>query len=109
MSLFTNSYMPVGFELAMELTFPSEESTTAGILLAMTQLLGVVFAVGLGHLNLWVGCFWSLASQALLLLVGTVITGCIPNKLLRQEAFRQDNGDFKRKTSHHGSRLVFIE
>lgn len=105
--IFTNAYMPVGFELAMELTFPAEETTTTGILMAMTQILGVLFAVGVGYLNLWIGCYWSLFSQGALLILGTVITGCIPNKLLRQEAFKQ-NPEI-RKLSHLGSRLVFIE
>ncbi|KAJ8921576.1 hypothetical protein NQ315_010481 [Exocentrus adspersus] len=105
--IFTNAYMPVGFELAMELTFPSEESTTTGILMAMTQVLGAIFAVGVGYLNQWIGCYWSLASQGILLVLGTVITGCIPNKLRRQEAFKQNINE--RKVSHHGSRLVFIE
>ncbi|XP_018571730.1 uncharacterized MFS-type transporter C09D4.1-like [Anoplophora glabripennis] len=105
--VFTNAYMPVGFEFAMELTFPSEESTTTGILMAMTQVLGALFAIGVGYLNLWIGCYWSLFSQGVLLFLGTVITGYVPNKLLRQEAFKQNL--IERKVSHLGSRLVFIE
>lgn len=40
--------MPVGFEMAVELTYPSDESTTAGILNAMTQAVGVVVTMFLG-------------------------------------------------------------
>lgn len=79
--LFTNAYMPVGFEFAMELTFPSSEGTTTGLLMAPSQILGVVFALMLGQLNALIGPFWALGSQAGLLGVGTVITWFVPNKL----------------------------
>ncbi|KAJ8979451.1 hypothetical protein NQ317_006765 [Molorchus minor] len=102
---FIYGYMPVGFELAMELTFPLEESTTTGILLAMTQLLGTPFAVCAGLLNKAIGSFWTLGILAGLLFIGTVITGCVPNNLLRQEAFRTGNSELKRKASQYGSRL----
>ncbi|CAH1173871.1 unnamed protein product [Phaedon cochleariae] len=106
---FTNAYMPVGFELAMELTYPSEESTTTGILMAGTQILGVVFTVALGYFNMWMGCFWALATQSAFLFLGTVVTALVPNTLLRQEAYKLNNVGFDRKASYHGSRLVFIE
>ncbi|CAH1958086.1 unnamed protein product [Acanthoscelides obtectus] len=105
--MFTNAYMPVGFELAIELTFPSDESLTTSILLTMTQVFGALFTVGVGYLNIWTGCFWSLASQAVLLFIGTCITAFIPNSLRRQEAFRRDPN--MKKNSMHGSRLIFIE
>nr|CAI5840952.1 unnamed protein product [Callosobruchus analis] len=105
--IFTNAYMPVGFELAIELTFPSEESTTTSMLLMMTQILGVIFTVALGYLNLVLGCFWSLCSQSVLLFIGTAVTAFIPNDLRRQEAFKRDPE--MKKNSMHGSRLVFIE
>lgn len=102
--------MPVGFELAMELTYPAEESTTTGILLSLSQILGVIFTVALGYLNLWLGCYWSIMSQAALLFLGTVITGFIPNRLLRQEAFKDaHNLNSTKKASFKGSKLFFIE
>lgn len=86
-SVFTSAYWSVGFELAVELTYPSEESTTTGILFAMTQLAGFLTTAALGYLNQWFGPYWSLASQAVLLFIGTVVTGFIPNDLRRQAAF----------------------
>lgn len=77
--------MIVGFELGIELTFPIEESTTAGILMA-SQILGVPCTILLGHLNLAYGCFWSLISQIILMVLGAIITAFVPNKLKRQEA-----------------------
>lgn len=80
--------MIVGFELGIELTFPLEESTTAGILLSMSQIMGVPCTVLLGYLNLTLGCYWSLISQILVMALGTVITAFVPNKLHRQEALK---------------------
>ncbi|CAH0558762.1 unnamed protein product [Brassicogethes aeneus] len=90
MGVASSSYWSVGIELAMELTFPSEESTTAGILVAVTQVLGVIFATGLGYLNIYIGPFWSLGSQSVLLFIGTIITMFIPNDLRRQAVFAEN-------------------
>ncbi|KAJ8938158.1 hypothetical protein NQ318_011923 [Aromia moschata] len=106
LGIFVNAYMPVGFELAMELTFPMEESTTSGILMAMTQLLGTPFAVIAGIINKSIGGFLTIGVLSAIMLLGTIITAFIPNKLLRQQAFN-NNSDL-RKESHHGSRLVYI-
>lgn len=76
--------------MGIELTFPIEESTTAGILMS-SQILGVPFTVLLGHLNLAFGCFWSLISQVVLLLLGAIVTSFVPNKLKRQEALSSNN------------------
>lgn len=82
-----NAYMPVGLELAIELTYPEEESTSSGILISMTQTLGVVFTLQLGWLLDKVGCFWAMASMVLVLCVGTILTAIVPNRLKRQETF----------------------
>lgn len=101
--------MLVGFELGIELTFPLEESTAAGILLSISQILGVLLTVFLGHFNQAFGCFWSLISQIVILVLGTIITAFVPNKLKRQEAFKSSTVDPMRKASNHGSKLIFIE
>lgn len=103
LGIFTNGYMSVGFELAIELTFPSEESTTTGILLASTQCMGVIFVVALGLFNHVYGAFWSLATQMVMLLIGTAVTAYVPNIKLRLEASKQ-NG-----TERKPSKLMFIE
>lgn len=88
-SLFTCAYGNVGFEMSTELTYPSPESTATGLLFAMTQILGVFCTLLTGWLFKNFGPFWSMASQAFLLGLGTLITAFIPNKLKRQAAFRQ--------------------
>ncbi|XP_072394876.1 uncharacterized MFS-type transporter C09D4.1-like isoform X2 [Diabrotica undecimpunctata] len=107
--LFTNAYMPVGFELAIELTFPSEECTTSGILLASTQILGVVVTVAVGYLNRYFRAFWTLSTQLVLLLLGTIVTAYIPNNLLRLEASKQTNLQFLKRKESRGSGLLFVK
>ncbi|CAG9856708.1 unnamed protein product [Phyllotreta striolata] len=105
---FTTAFMPVGFEYAMELTYPAEESTTSGLLMAMTQIMGVVFTISLGFLNLELGSFWALSSQAGLLIIGALVNFFVPNNmLLRQEALRMMNSHTLEH--HRSSRLVYIQ
>lgn len=79
--------MVVGFEFAIELTFPADESTVTGIMNAMTQAFGVIITIGLGKLNQYFGPLYSLLSQAILLVIGSIITSTVPNEKRRQEAF----------------------
>ncbi|KAJ8967431.1 hypothetical protein NQ314_002879 [Rhamnusium bicolor] len=87
---FLNAYMPAGIEFATELTFPSPESTVTGILLATSQILAVIFTLVLSSVNKTFGTFWALSIQAIILFIGTVLTGLTPNKLRKQKAFMQD-------------------
>ena len=82
--------MPVGLELSIELTYPEPESTSSGILISMTQTLGVIFTLLLGWLFSTVGCFWALASMVFFLLVGTFLTAMISNVTKRQDVFKQE-------------------
>ncbi|XP_018571738.1 uncharacterized MFS-type transporter C09D4.1-like [Anoplophora glabripennis] len=98
---FTNAYMPVGFEFAVELTFPSDESTTTGLLNAMTQALGVVLTLVLGKLNQHFGPLWALGSQAAILLVGAFLTQAVPNEKNRQIAFETNESRKQRGSVTH--------
>lgn len=82
--------MLVGFEFAIEVTFPSEESTVTGIMNSMTQAFGVLITIGLGKLNQFYGPFYSLLSQAILLLIGALLTQLVPNDRKRQAAFTRN-------------------
>lgn len=81
------SYMAVGYEFAVELTFPHDESTATGIMNSITQTFGIIITIGLGNFNQYYGPFYSLLSQAILLLIGAILTQTVPNKKYRQEAF----------------------
>ncbi|KAG5892090.1 hypothetical protein JTB14_011990 [Gonioctena quinquepunctata] len=99
--IFSNSYMSVGYELAVEITFPLNESTATGILNAATQAFGVFAVLGLGKLNERYGAAWALASQVFLLLIGTYFTHRVPNEMRRQEALSINiNGDYVNDTQN---------
>nr|CAI5855691.1 unnamed protein product [Callosobruchus analis] len=87
---FLNAYLPAGIEFATEITFPSPESTVAGLLFAISQVFGVVFTIALAEVNTKYGTFYSLLGQILILIVGTITTCFTPNKLNRQKAFLKD-------------------
>lgn len=95
--MFLTAYGIVGFELCTELTYPASESTAAGIIVAMSQILGVLFTLLTGVLFQKYGSFWSIGSQAAFLFVGTVLTLFTPRKLRRQAASKADagNGDLE--------------
>ncbi|CAH1102506.1 unnamed protein product [Psylliodes chrysocephalus] len=90
LGLFSCGYLPVGFEFAMELTYPLEESTTTGIILSSVQLHGVIFVVMLGFLNEVLEAFWSLAVVCVIIGIGNVFLCFVPNQLKRQDAFKKN-------------------
>lgn len=81
--------MPVGVELAAEITFPSPESTVAGLLLAISQILGVTFTIVFDLVLAKYGAYYSILGQVIVLLIGTVTTYFTPNQLRRQAAFQK--------------------
>lgn len=82
--------LPVGFELAAELTYPEPEGTTAGLLNASSQLFGIIFT------NIYSVVFenysdqWANGVMCMMLGVGTLLTALIRSDLKRQAA--QDRG-----------------
>lgn len=78
--------LPVGFELAAELTYPEPEGTTAGLLNASSQLFGIVFT------NVYSVVFdnfsdtWANGAMSIMLGVGTILTAFIRSDLRRQAA-----------------------
>lgn len=79
--------------MATELTYPLGESTTTGMLMSMSQIMGVLCTLLVGWLFATYGPYWAIASQVLLLAIGSLITCFIPNKLRRQAAFKGENKD----------------
>lgn len=75
--------------MSVELTYPSSESTAAGIMLSVLQILGTVISLLAGMLNARYGCFWAILGLVILLLVGTVIACLIPNRMRRQAALKE--------------------
>lgn len=80
--LFSNTYMAVGLDYGTKLSLPEPESTTSGLLVSMTQTLGVLFTLLLGWLLRAFGPMSALAVMTVILFGGAVITAFIPNKNL---------------------------
>lgn len=78
--------LPVGFELAAELTYPEPEGTTAGLLNASSQVFGIIFTNIYSVLFETFNDIWANGAMAIMLAVGTILTVFIRSDLRRQAA-----------------------
>lgn len=86
LGFFMTGYLPVGFELAAELTYPEPEGTSAGLLNAVVQIFGIAFTTLYSYLfSIW-GDFWANIALCVTLALGAFFTTIIPNDLRRQNA-----------------------
>nr|XP_020472946.1 feline leukemia virus subgroup C receptor-related protein 2-like [Monopterus albus] len=86
LGFFMTGYLPLGFEFAVELTYPESEGTSSGLLNCSAQVFGIIFTICQGKI---IDQFGTLAGNIFLcifLLIGTVLTGFIKSDLRRQNA-----------------------
>ncbi|XP_017266830.1 feline leukemia virus subgroup C receptor-related protein 2 isoform X3 [Kryptolebias marmoratus] len=89
LGFFMTGYLPLGFEFAVELTFPESEGTSSGLLNCSAQIFGIIFTIGQGKiLDKW-GTFAGNIFLCVFLLIGTLLTGLIKSDLRRQKANQQ--------------------
>ncbi|XP_007549350.1 PREDICTED: feline leukemia virus subgroup C receptor-related protein 2 isoform X1 [Poecilia mexicana] len=89
LGFFMTGYLPLGFEFAVELTFPESEGTSSGLLNCSAQIFGIVFTIVQGKIiDKW-GTLTGNVFLCIFLLIGTVITGFIKSDLRRQKANQQ--------------------
>ncbi|KAJ8913505.1 hypothetical protein NQ315_017055 [Exocentrus adspersus] len=86
LGFFMTGLLPVGFELAAELTYPEPEGTSAGLLNAASQVFGIAFTNIYSAILYNVGDAWANITMCVMLVVGTVLTACIGSDLRRQAA-----------------------
>ncbi|XP_014279034.2 heme transporter FLVCR2 isoform X2 [Halyomorpha halys] len=79
-------YLPVGFELAAELTYPEPEGTSVGILNGVTQVFGLILTSGYSALISRFSVNVATLGLCAVLGVGLALTALVPPKLRRQEA-----------------------
>lgn len=79
-------YLPVGFELAAELTYPEPEGTSAGILNAASQCFGITFTTMYSWLFTSYGDILANSIMCVMLFVGAILTFCIKADMRRQKA-----------------------
>ncbi|ESO87344.1 hypothetical protein LOTGIDRAFT_107425, partial [Lottia gigantea] len=70
---FMFSYLPVGYEVAAEITYPEPEATSAGILTACAMFLGMVFTNMIRVIMSVYGVFIGNIAMGSLLILGAVI------------------------------------
>lgn len=99
---FITSYLPCGCEFAMEITYPSPESTVSGILLAGSQLLGVVLTLILSKIMEIYNTFLAICILAAFLSLGSILTIFTPSQLKRQAAFERGIAFEKVSTNERG-------
>ncbi|XP_072298164.1 choline/ethanolamine transporter flvcr2b isoform X1 [Eucyclogobius newberryi] len=88
LGFFMTGYLPLGFEFAVELTYPECEGTSSGLLNCSAQVFGIIFTISQGKI---IDTYGTLAGNIFLcvfLLIGTVMTGFIKSDLRRQNANR---------------------
>ncbi|XP_008288616.1 choline/ethanolamine transporter flvcr2b isoform X2 [Stegastes partitus] len=86
LGFFMTGYLPLGFEFAVELTYPESEGTSSGLLNCSAQVFGIIFTICQGKI---IDSFGTLAGNIFLcvfLLIGTIMTGLIKSDLRRQHA-----------------------
>ncbi|ELK23285.1 Feline leukemia virus subgroup C receptor-related protein 1, partial [Myotis davidii] len=96
LGFFMTGYLPLGFEFAVEITYPESEGTSSGLLNAAAQIFGILFTLAQGKLTSdydpWAGniflCAW--------MFVGIIFTALIKSDLRRHNINTGiTNGDIK--------------
>jgi FLVCR family feline leukemia virus subgroup C receptor-related protein len=87
LGFFMTGYLPLGFEFAAEITFPESEGTSSGLLNASAQVFGIICTMAGERLLGYSGDDRVANGMlALVLLLGTILTGCIKPDYRRQAA-----------------------
>ncbi|XP_033966688.1 choline/ethanolamine transporter flvcr2a isoform X6 [Pseudochaenichthys georgianus] len=86
LGFFMTGYLPLGFEFAVELTYPESEGTSSGLLNCSAQIFGIIFTISQGKIiDRW-GTFAGNIFLCIFLLIGSILTGLIKSDLRRQKA-----------------------
>ncbi|KAJ9580078.1 hypothetical protein L9F63_004270, partial [Diploptera punctata] len=83
---FLVAYMPVAYDLAVEVTYPEPESMSAGLITFIYQLVSWLVTLGYGKMIQNIGAEWSNNTLSIALLIGTIIHAILNPDLKRQAA-----------------------
>lgn len=89
LGFFMTGYLPVGFEFAVEITFPEPEGTSSGLMNASAQVFGIIFTIGMRTILNKASVFAANLSICIALLIGFVLTCFIGANYRRQKAEMQ--------------------
>uniref|UniRef100_A0A3Q2KST7 Major facilitator superfamily (MFS) profile domain-containing protein n=1 Tax=Equus caballus TaxID=9796 RepID=A0A3Q2KST7_HORSE len=85
MGFFMTGYLPLGFEFAVELTYPEPEAVSAGLLNVCPQVFGIMFTISQDQI---IGKYGAMPANIFLcvfLTLGVVLTAFIKADLRRQK------------------------
>ncbi|KAM9066688.1 choline/ethanolamine transporter FLVCR2 [Sarcophilus harrisii] len=86
LGFFMTGYLPLGYEFAVELTYPESEGMSSGLLNVSAQIFGIIFTIGQGQIIEHFGTLAGNVFLCIFLTFGTLITMFIKADLRRQKA-----------------------
>uniref|UniRef100_A0A8C6K910 Choline/ethanolamine transporter FLVCR1 n=1 Tax=Nothobranchius furzeri TaxID=105023 RepID=A0A8C6K910_NOTFU len=75
LGFFMTGYLPLGFEFAVELTYPESEGTSSGLLNCSAQVFGIIFTICQGKIIDNFGTLEGNIFLCVFLLIGSIMTG----------------------------------
>ncbi|MXQ99927.1 hypothetical protein E5288_WYG003490 [Bos mutus] len=75
MGFFMTGYLPLGFEFAVELTYPESEGMSSGLLNVSAQVFGIIFTISQGQIIDNYGTMPGNIFLCVFLTLGAVLTG----------------------------------
>ncbi|XP_020746136.2 choline/ethanolamine transporter FLVCR1 [Odocoileus virginianus] len=96
LGFFMTGYLPLGFEFAVEITYPESEGTSSGLLNAAAQIFGILFTLAQGKLTSAYGPTTGNIFLCVWMFVGIILTALIKSDLKRHNINKGiTNGDVK--------------
>ncbi|XP_054166067.1 uncharacterized MFS-type transporter C09D4.1-like [Oppia nitens] len=93
LGFFMTGYLPIGFELAAEISYPQPEGTSAGLLNASAQIFGIIFTFGGSAVIEAFGNLSTNIAYVGALVLGALLTALIKADLKRQKAQNIENSN----------------
>lgn len=87
--MFANPIIPVGYELGIELSHPSDEGTVAGLLFAASQVASVLLGIGIAQANQHWGATTAFLTMGALFSLGAFLEALVPPKFGRLAALQE--------------------
>ncbi|XP_077797655.1 choline/ethanolamine transporter FLVCR2 isoform X4 [Macaca mulatta] len=88
-NFFMTGYLPLGFEFAVELTYPESEGISSGLLNISAQVFGIIFTISQGQIIDNYGTKPGNIFLCLFLTLGAALTAFIKPDLRRQKANKE--------------------
>ncbi|XP_003787107.1 feline leukemia virus subgroup C receptor-related protein 2 [Otolemur garnettii] len=89
MGFFMTGYLPLGFEFAVELTYPESEGMSSGLLNVSAQVFGIIFTISQGQIIDNYGTQPGNIFLCVFLTLGAALTAFIRADLRRQRANKE--------------------